>query len=67
MPHEHVPLAQTANGEIVPKCHECGIRLTFGNSMVYNEVYLCWKCYVAATGADSATKTHNTESPFWQQ
>ena len=67
MPHEHVALAQTANGEIGPKWHECGIRLTFGNSMVHNEVYLCWKCYVAATGADSSTKTHDTESPFWQQ
>ena len=67
MPHEHVALAQTANGEIGPKCNKCGIRLTFGNSMVNDQVYLCWEHYVEATGADSATKTHDTESRFWQQ
>ena len=30
MPHEHVQLAQAPNGEIGPRCHNCGIRLTFG-------------------------------------
>ena len=34
MPHEHIELAQTPNGEIGPRCNECGIRLTFGEAMV---------------------------------
>ena len=67
MPHDNVPLAQAPNGEIGPLCHDCGIRMTFGSAMVHNNYYLCWKCYVVATGADSATEVSNTNIPFWQQ
>ena len=38
MPNEHVQLAQAPNGEIGPRCHTCGIRLTFGNAMVHNQI-----------------------------
>ena len=37
MPHEHIQLAQTPNGEIGPRCHKCGERLTFGNAMVVDK------------------------------
>ena len=39
MPHEHVQLAQAPNGELGPRCHACGMRLTFGNAMVVDKYY----------------------------
>ena len=65
MPHEHVQLAQAPNGEIGPRCHQCGIRLTFGSSMVQNEHYYCWECYVEKTGADSVTEVATTKQKFY--
>ena len=56
MPHDHIQLAQAPNGELGPRCHQCGIRLTFGNAMVVDKHYMCWDCYVEATGADTATE-----------
>ena len=53
MPHEHIELAQTPNGEIGPRCNVCGIRLTFGEAEVFGKHYLCWEHYVEATGADT--------------
>ncbi|MED5350456.1 MAG: hypothetical protein VYB50_03080 [Candidatus Thermoplasmatota archaeon] len=67
MPHEHVPLAQAPNGEIGPKCHGCNSRLTFGSAMVHAQHYMCWDCYVKATGADTATDTSIENKPFWQE
>lgn len=67
MPHEHVPLAQAPNGEIGPKCHGCNTRLTFGSAMVHAQHYMCWDCYVKATGADTATDTSIENKPFWQE
>ena len=55
MPHEHIQLAQTPNGEIGPRCHTCGERLTFGNAMVVDKYYICWEHYFEATGADTVT------------
>ena len=43
MPHEHITLAQAPNGEIGPRCENCGIRLTFGNAMVVGKYYMCWE------------------------
>ena len=59
MPHEHIELAQTPNGEIGPRCKTCGIRLTFGEAMVVDKNYLCWEHYVESTGADTATVENN--------
>ena len=42
MPHEHIELAQTPNGEIGPRCNSCGTRLTFGEAMVVDKHYFCW-------------------------
>ena len=41
MPHDNVQLAQAPNGEIGPRCKECGTRLTFGNAMVIDNNYYC--------------------------
>jgi len=38
MPHEHIQLAQAPNGELGPRCHECGIRLTFGNAWLSTNI-----------------------------
>ena len=65
MPHEHIRLAQAPNGELGPRCHECGVRLTFGNAMVVDKYYMCWECYVSATGADSKTKVSEADERFW--
>ena len=54
MPHDHIQLAQSPSGEIGPRCHKCGIRLTFGNAMVLDKHYYCWEHYVEKTGADTA-------------
>ena len=67
MPHEHVQLAQAPNGEIGPRCHKCGIRLTFGNAMVHNQHYLCWDHYVKATGADTVTVVGETEEESYMK
>ena len=67
MPHEHVQLAQAPNGEIGPRCHICGIRLTFGAAMVHNQHYLCWDHYVEATGADTVTVVGETEEKFYMK
>ena len=56
MPHDHIQLAQAPNGELGPRCHNCGMRLTFGNAMVVDKFYMCWEHYVEATGADTATE-----------
>lgn len=66
MPHDHVPLAQAANGEIGPLCHGCGIRLTFGQSMIIDEHYFCWQCYQQNTGAGPSTSGKKTEKRFYR-
>ena len=66
MPHEHIQLAQAPNGEIGPRCHTCGIRLTFGNAMVVDKYYMCWEHYVETTGSNVATEHHvETSKRFW--
>ena len=65
MPHEHISLAQAPNGEIGPRCEMCGTRLTFGNAMVHDKFYLCWKCYVEKTGDDTSTSIGEAEDRFW--
>lgn len=67
MPHEHIPLAQTPNGELGPRCKSCGIRLTFGEAMVVDKHYYCWEHYVEVTGADSATVEIQRETRFWKE
>ena len=67
MPHEHIELAQTPNGEIGPRCHTCGIRLTFGEAMVVDKHYHCWAHYVEVTGADTATVQIQREKRFWRE
>ena len=67
MPHDHIQLAQAPNGELGPRCHKCGTRLTFGNSMVIDKYYMCWECYVDATGADTATEVSDSDERFWMK
>ena len=67
MPHEHIELAQTPNGEIGPRCNVCGIRLTFGEAMVFGKHYLCWEHYVEETGADTATVEIQRQTRFWKE
>ena len=67
MPHEHIRLAQAPNGELGPRCHECGIRLTFGNAMVFDKYYMCWDHYVEVTGAGSKTKISEADERFWME
>lgn len=67
MPHDHIQLAQAPNGELGPRCHQCGNRLTFGNAMVVDKYYMCWECYVEATGADTATEVSNSDERFWMK
>ena len=35
--------------------------------MVHAQHYMCWDCYVKATGADTATDTSIENKPFWQE
>jgi hypothetical protein len=65
MPHDHITLAQAPNGEIGPRCEECGTRLTFGSAMVVGKFYMCWDHYVEATGAGTATSIGEAEDRFW--
>ena len=67
MPNEHVQLAQAPNGEIGPRCHTCGIRLTFGNAMVHNQHYYCWTHYVEITGEDTVTVFGQTEQKYYMK
>lgn len=67
MPHEHIELAQTPNGEIGPRCNACGIRLTFGEAMVHGKHYVCWTHYVEATGAGTATVEIQRQTRFWKE
>lgn len=67
MPHDHIQLAQSPSGEIGPRCHNCGIRLTFGNAMVLDKYYYCWEHYVEKTGADTATVVGDTVERFYQK
>ena len=67
MPHEHVQLAQAPNGELGPRCHACGMRLTFGNAMVVDKYYMCWEHYVEATGADTTTEVSDADERFWMK
>ena len=67
MPNEHVQLAQAPNGEIGPRCHTCGIRLTFGNAMVPTQPYYCWTHYVEIPGADTVTVVGQTEQKFYMK
>jgi len=39
--------------------------MTFGAAMVIDNNYYCWECYVAETGAESATKIVEAEQRFW--
>ena len=55
MPHEHIELAQTPNGEIGRRCYSCGTRLTFGEAVVVDKHYFCWANYDEITGDDTAT------------
>ena len=65
MPHENIQLAQAPNGELGPRCKECGLRLTFGSAMVIDNNYFCWDCYVKITGAESSTTVGEAEQGFW--
>ena len=65
MLHENIELAQAPNGELGPRCKQCGIRLTFGNAMVIDKNYFCWDCYVELKGAESATTVGEAEQRFW--
>ena len=67
MPHDHIQLAQAPNGELGPRCHDCGTRLTFGNAMVLDKFYMCWKCYVKETGSDTATEVSDADERFWMK
>ena len=67
MPHDHIQLAQAPNGELGPRCHNCGMRLTFGNAKVVNQFYMCWEHYVEATGADTATVISDADERFWMK
>jgi hypothetical protein len=67
MPHDHIQLAQAPNGEIGPRCDSCGVRMTFGNAMVFENIYLCWEHYVERTGADSSTAVSEAEQRFWMK
>ena len=67
MPHDHIQLAQAPNGELGPRCHDCGTRLTFGNAMVLDKFYMCWKCYVKETGSDTATDVSDADERFWMK
>jgi len=67
MPHEHIELAQTPNGEIGPRCKKCEIRMTFGEAMVVGKNYYCWECYVEVTGADTATVEIQRQNRFWKE
>ncbi|RJV01571.1 MAG: hypothetical protein DWC06_01325 [Candidatus Poseidoniales archaeon] len=67
MPHDHIELAQTPNGELGPRCKSCGTRLTFGEAMVVDRDYFCWKHYVEKTGADTATVEIQRETRFWKE
>jgi hypothetical protein len=66
MPHDHVPLAQSPNGELGPLCHGCGIRLTFGQSIPIDEHYACWDCYQKITGRGAATAGKDAEKRFYR-
>ena len=65
MPHDHIRLAQAPNGEIGPRCSMCNKRMTFGAAMVLNNNYVCWTCYVEATGADTYTVVGETVERFY--
>jgi hypothetical protein len=67
MPHEHIPLAFAPNGEIGPLCHHCGKRLTFGQSMVFDQHYYCWDHYQEVSGAGAVTKGPDGSSPFYRK
>lgn len=67
MPHDHIQLAQTPNGELGPRCKTCGDRLTFGAAMIIDENYFCWEHYVSITGADTATVEIKRETRFWKE
>mgnify|MGYP001453984757 CR=1 FL=1 len=67
MPHDHIELAQTPNGELGPRCKSCGTRLTFGEAMAVNQNYYCWVHYVELTGADTVTVEIARETRFWKE
>ena len=67
MPHEHIELTQTPNGEIGPRCKMCGIRMTFGEAMAVDKNYFCWDCYVQVTGSDTATIEIQRQTRFWKE
>ena len=67
MPHEHIELAQSPNGELGPRCKSCGTRMTFGSAMVVDRDYYCWEHYVEVTGASSVTVERTTENRFWKE
>ncbi len=67
MPHEHIELAQTPNGEIGPRCKACGVRMTFGSAMVVGKNYYCWDHYVEKTGADTVTIEIQRKTRFWKE
>ena len=43
----------------------CNKRMTFGAAMVLNNNYVCWPCYVEATGADTSTVVGETVERFY--
>ena len=67
IPHEHIELAQSPNGELGPRCKSCGTRMTFGSAMVVDRDYFCWVHYVEVTGAASVTVERITENRFWKE
>lgn len=66
MAHDSVSIALSPSGEVGPLCNICKKRLTFGESMVHNEHYLCWEHYQEATGASSITDEKDMDLPFFK-
>lgn len=66
MPNDNVTIALSPSGEVGPLCNSCKKRMTFGESMVHNEHFLCWEHYQEATGATSATDENELEKPFFK-
>jgi hypothetical protein len=67
MPHEHVPLGLTENGELGPICHYTGKIMTFGEAMVIDEHYVCWEYYQKLTGAVPSNKITKSNKPFYNK
>ena len=43
-------------GELGPICDFCEVALTFGKSMIVDQKYACWDCYLKETEATPSTE-----------